>query len=80
MEQLFSQDFKYIWVVMLTLALWFPVRRLLWVLSVRRAIGKGGEANVDEAEKERLKRRAGFTAALICFLFSLGYISVLFKP
>ncbi len=80
MEQLFSQDFKYIWVVMLTLALWFPVRRLLWVLSVRRAIGKGGEKIVDEAEKERLKRRAGFTSALICFLFSLGYISVLFKP
>jgi len=79
MENLFTQDYRYLWSLVLTAALFFPVRRLIWVMTVRRAMRKGGEDKVDEAEQKRLKRRAGVTAILLCFVFSLFYVSTLFK-
>ncbi|NQV45166.1 MAG: hypothetical protein HQ501_09700 [Rhodospirillales bacterium] len=79
MENLFTQDYRYLWTLALTIALFFPVRRLIWVMTVRRAIRKGGEDKVNETEQVRLKRRAGITSALLCFLFSLFYVSTLFK-
>ncbi len=78
MEALFSSEYRYLWVVLLAAALFFPVRQMIWVLTVRRAINKGGEENVDSAERERLKRRAGVTSALLCILFSVVYVNVLF--
>lgn len=78
MESLFSAEYRYVWMVILAVLLFFPVRQLMWVMSVRRAMRKGGEDNVDEAEKDRLKKRAGFTAALLSFLFALFYTGVLF--
>lgn len=78
MEALFSSEYRYLWVVVLAAALIFPVRQMIWVLTVRRAISKGGEENVDAAERNRLKRRAGVTSALLCILFSAVYVNVLF--
>lgn len=80
MENLFSQEYRYIWTVVLTAALFFPVRRLIWVMSVRRAIQKGGEENVGDEEQARLKRRAGVTAVLLCFIFSLFYVGTILEP
>ena len=79
METLFTPEYRYLWGALLMAALLFPERQLIWVLTVRRAIRKGGEANVDAAEQERLKKRAGMTSALLCFLFALAYINGLFK-
>jgi len=79
MENLFTKDYQNLWTFVLTVALFFPVRRLIWVMTVRRAIRKGGEENIGEAEQQRLKRRAGITSALLCFLFSLFYVSTFFK-
>ena len=79
MEALFSYEYRYLWVVVLAAALLFPVRQMIWVLTVRRAISKGGEENVDAAERNRLKRRAGVTSALLCILFSAVYVNVLFS-
>jgi len=79
MEALFSFEYRYLWVVVLAAALFFPVRQMIWVLTVRRAISKGGEENVDAAERNRLKRRAGVTSALLCILFSAVYVNVLFS-
>ena len=79
MEALFSSEYRYLWVVVLAAALIFPVRQMIWVLTVRRAISKGGEENVDAAERNRLKRRAGVTSALLCILFSAVYVNVLFS-
>ncbi len=79
MEALFSFEYRYLWVVVLAAALLFPVRQMIWVLTVRRAIRKGGEENVDAAERNRLKRRAGVTSALLCILFSAVYVNVLFS-
>jgi hypothetical protein len=79
MEALFTAEYWWFWMAALTVALFFPVRRMIWVMSVRRAISKGGEENVDEAEQQRLHRRAGVTAALLCFLFSFFYVQTWFK-
>jgi len=79
MEALFTQEYRYLWTAVLAIALFFPVRRLIWVMTVRRAMRKGGDDVVDEVEQERLKRRAAFTSALLCSMFSLFYVSTLFK-
>ena len=79
MQALFTPEYRYLWVVLLAAALFFPVRQLVWVLTVRRAIRKGGEENVGSAERERLKRRASFTSILLCILFSIAYVDVMFK-
>ncbi len=79
MEALFTSDYLYMWVAILAAALFIPARQLIWALTVRRAIQKGGEENVDDAELQRLKRRAGVTAALLCLLFALAYVHWLFR-
>ncbi|MFP6730639.1 MAG: hypothetical protein VCD50_10825 [Alphaproteobacteria bacterium] len=79
MEVLFTSEYRYLWMALLAAALFIPVRQLIWVLSVRRAIGKAGEEAIDDAERHRLKKRASVTSALLCSLFSLVYINVLFS-
>ena len=79
MEALFASEYRYLWMALLAAALFFPARQIIWVLSVRRAIGKAGEEEIDAAEKQRLKKRANVTSALLCSLFSQFYFSVLFK-
>ncbi len=79
MEALFSSQYSSLWAVLLAVALFIPVRQLIWVMTVRRAIRKGSEEKVDAAEQSRLKKRAGFTAALLCLLFSFAYVNLLFE-
>lgn len=76
MQNLFNAEFQWLWTLGLGLALFFPVRHVIWALSVRRADNKGG--NIDEAEALRLKRRAAVTSGLLCFLFSILYVNHLF--
>ena len=77
MEAVFSADYRWAWTLALAVLLYLPVRQMIWVLSVRRADAKHGET--DEAQKLRLKRRAGITAALLCFVFSTFYTAQLFQ-
>ena len=53
MEAFFTEAFMPLWALVLALALFFPVRQLIWVLYVRRAQHAGAP---DEAERPRLKR------------------------
>ncbi len=76
MEALFTQDFMPLWAFALALALFFPVRQLIWVIYVRRATRQG---EVDEEQRARLKRRAGITSALLCFVFAFVYTMHLFR-
>jgi uncharacterized paraquat-inducible protein A len=76
MAQLFTQDYWPLWMVVLALALFLPVRRLIWVLYVRRA---QRNHQVDAAEQAHLRKRATATAALVCFVFSYFYTRHLFK-
>jgi hypothetical protein len=61
---------------LLAIALFYPVRQLIWTLSVRREERNTG-APPDEIRRSALKRRAGATAALLCFVFALLYQNVM---
>ena len=66
-----------IWVVLLSVALFFPVRRLIWVLYVRKK--QKSQKTVSEDEKKSLKKRATFTAVLLCIVFSYIYVNQVFS-
>ena len=76
MAELFTADYNFLWTVLLAGALFLPVRHLIWVLFGRRAERDG---ETDDAERARLKNRAGATAALLCFVFSFMYVSTLMQ-
>lgn len=76
MDVLFTRTFMPLWALLLALALFLPVRQLIWVIYVRRAMRK---SNIDEEERARLKRRAGVTSALLSFVFAFLYASHLFQ-
>ena len=65
------------WVVVLTAALFFPVRKLIWVLYVRKK--QKSQGSVSEEEKKVLKKRATFTSILLCVVFSYLYVIQVFN-
>ena len=77
MANLFTAEYQYLWAAILALALFLPVRRLIWILMVRRADRNGETSDV---ERRRLRIRAGATAILLCFVFSFLYTATLFGP
>ena len=66
-----------IWFAVLSLALFFPVRQLIWVLYVRKK--QKSQNSVSDDEKIGLKKRATFTSVLLCIVFSYLYVSQVFN-
>ena len=66
-----------IWVIVLSTALFFPVRQMIWVLYVRKE--QKSQGTVSEEEKIKLKKRATFTSALLCIVFSFLYVNQVFN-
>ena len=66
-----------IWVTLLSVVLFFPVRQLIWVLYVRKKQKAQGE--VSEEEKKILKKRANFTSLMLCIVFSYLYVIQVFN-
>jgi len=66
-----------LWVILLSIALFFPVRKLIWVLYVRRK--QKTQQSVSEEEKSSLKKRATLTSVLLCIVFSYLYVSQVFN-
>ena len=66
-----------IWVVLLSTVLFFPVRKLIWVLYVRKK--QKTQKSVSEEEKSSLKKRATLTAILLCIVFSYVYVKQVFN-
>ena len=66
-----------LWIILLSIALFLPVRQLIWVLYVRKK--QKTQQSVSEEEKKSLKRRATFTAALLCIVFSYIYVKQVFN-
>ena len=66
-----------IWVAVLSTALFFPVRQLIWVLYVRKK--QKSQETVSDDEKKGLKKRATFTSVLLCIVFSYLYVSQVFN-
>ena len=66
-----------IWVAVLSTALFFPVRQLIWVLYVRKK--QKSQKTVSDDEKKNLKKRATFTSVLLCIVFSYLYVTQVFN-
>ena len=66
-----------IWIVLLSSALFFPVRQLIWVLYVRKKQKK--QNLVSEEEKKILKNRATFTSIFLSIVFSYIYVTQVFS-
>ena len=66
-----------IWVLLLSAALFFPVRQLIWVLYVRKK--QKSQKIVSEEERKVLKKRATFTSILLCIVFSYLYVIQVFN-
>ena len=66
-----------IWVAVLSTALFFPVRQMIWVLYVRKK--QKSQKTVTDDEKNSLKKRATFTSALLCIVFSYLYVTQVFN-
>ena len=66
-----------IWVLVLSIALFFPVRQMIWVLYVRKK-QKSHKIVLDD-EKKVLKKRATFTSLLLCVVFSYLYVTQVFN-
>ena len=66
-----------VWVIILSAALFFPVRQLIWVLYVRKK--QKAQSEVSEEEKISLKKRASFTSILLCIVFSYLYVIQVFN-
>ena len=66
-----------LWIIFLSVALFFPVRKLIWVLYVRKK--QKTQQSVSEEEKSILKKRATFTAILLCSVFSYIYVKQVFS-
>ena len=66
-----------LWIILLSAFLFFPVRKLIWVLYVRKK--QKTQKSVSEEEKISLKKRATFTAVLLCIVFSYFYVKQVFN-
>lgn len=66
-----------LWIILLTTVLFFPVRKLIWVLYVRKK--QKTQQSVSEEEKISLKKRATITAILLCIVFSYIYVKQVFN-
>ena len=65
------------WILLLSTVLFFPVRKLIWVLYVRKK--QKTQKSVSESEKIILKKRATITAVLLCVVFSYIYVKQVFN-
>ena len=66
-----------LWIILLSTVLFFPVRKLIWVLYVRKK--QKTQQSVSEEEKSSLKKRATLTAILLCIVFSYVYVKQVFS-
>jgi len=66
-----------LWIVLLSSVLFIPVRKLIWVLYVRKK--QKIQKDVSDEEKKILKRRATFTSILLCVVFSYIYVNQVFN-
>jgi hypothetical protein len=77
MEGFLSPEYRWVWSAALAVALYFPVRQMIWVLAVRKEQRRAGEMP-DEKMQQYLKSRATVTSGLLCLVFAAVYGGVMF--
>ena len=65
------------WVLILSSALFLPIRQLIWVLYVRKK--QKTQKLVSEEERKILKKRAAFTSIFLSIVFSYIYVNQVFN-
>ena len=65
------------WIILLSLVLFYPIRQLIWVLYVRKK--QKIQKIVSEEEKKVLKKRANFTSIFLSIVFSYVYVTQVFN-
>ncbi len=78
MEAILSPEYSWVWSAALGVALFFPIRQLIWVMAVRRQQRKSGGRLPDGEAQDAMKSRAGVTSALLCLVFAAAYGGVMF--
>ena len=66
-----------LWVLILSSALYLPIRKLIWVLYVRKK--QKTQKFVSEEEKKILKKKAAFTSIFLSIVFSYIYVNQVFN-
>ena len=66
-----------VWTALLGIALFYPIRQLIWVLYVRKKQKK--QNLVSEEEKKVLRKRATFTSIFLSIVFSYIYVTQVFN-
>ena len=66
-----------LWILILGVALFFPVRQLIWILYVRRKQKK--QKLVSKEEINTLKKKATFTSIFLSLVFSYIYVNQVFN-
>ena len=61
-----------LWVLLLTVLMFWPVSNLIWTVSVRRK-QKKLQTELSKDEIRAQKQRARFISVVICFVFSILY-------
>ena len=65
------------WIILMSFALFYPVRQLIWVLYVRKK--QKIQGSVSEDERKVLKKRANFTSIFLSIVFSYVYVTQVFN-
>ena len=73
----FLFSFEPFWITLMSVVLFFPVRKLIWVLYVRKK--QKTQKSVSEEEIKSLKKRATITSVLLCIVFSYIYVNQVFN-
>ena len=79
MIELYKTFHQPIWTFLLTIALFFPIKKILYQLYMRKFFKDNlDKKDLDEDLKTKLNKRARFTSILLSFVFSYLYVQNVF--
>ena len=79
MIELYKTFHQPIWTLLLTISLFFPIKKILYQLYMRKFFKDNlDKKDLDEDLKTKLNKRARFTSILLSFVFSYLYVQNVF--
>ena len=79
MLELYKTFHQPIWTLLLFVALYFPIKKILYQLYMKKFFKDNPDKKeLDEDIKNKLNKRARFTSILLSFVFSYLYVQNVF--
>ena len=79
MLELYKTFHQPIWTLLLFVALYFPIKKILYQLYMKKFFKDNPDKKeLDEEIKNKLNKRARFTSILLSFVFSYLYVQNVF--